>query len=139
MKELIARDIFGNVFEPGDFFLYCPGSQRNPSLRLGVFVDVTISTKGKSLPGQKQGPRRLDEILYPNVRVKLINENGLGESLALIAESTFCKRAALLSNPEFSIDSKLVQRAIQVRDDLIDTQLIRRSNERVSIDSEGSQ
>lgn len=139
MEELIARDIFGNAFEPGDFFLYCPGSQRNASMRLGVFIDIAIPDKRIPLPGKKKITRRMDEILQPNVRVKLINEHGFGEVLAQMAASTFSKRAALLPNPEFSIDSKLIQRAIQIKDDLIDSRLIRRSNERVSVDSERSQ
>lgn len=131
METIVATDIFGNVFEPGDVFVYCPGSKRNASMRVGVFIAVMPSSR--TADKMRKGDPEMD------VQIKLVNPYGLSESLGYIALHTFSERASLIANPEFRLDSKLIQRAIQVIDDLKDSGLIRGSNERVSVNPEGNQ
>lgn len=145
-KNFVAKDIFGNVFEPGDLFLYCPGSKRNASLKVGIFIEVKELIPLKKQKSEvkmsvtQQILQRMDQAKphRPDVRVKLMNDYGFGEVFSDIHLDTFGQRSSLLSHPEFVLDSKIIQRAIQVRDDLIDAGLIRRDYERISNHFQGT-
>lgn len=142
--QLIAKDIFGNAFEPGDFFLYCPGSKRNASLKMGIFIDVIPVTKPKANKSKAdlksaRDFRKIGAAPQPQARVKLLSDYGYGEVITCIDVDIFAKRAALYLTAEFTIDSNITKRAIQVRDDMRDSGLIGIENERVSINNEGTE
>lgn len=113
--ETVAKDIFDNVLEPGDFFLYSPGSQKQNKMRLGIFIGV-----------DRIAPKRLDEHASYKVKIKLIDELPFLETMASLDIHTFSQRAAFFSHPEFSLNNKLIQKAIRTRDELIDQGLIPR-------------
>jgi hypothetical protein len=100
----VITDIFGHQLEPGDIFVYCPGSKRSASLRVGIYIGTFINNND-----------------LEKVKIRLVTQRGLESAMSSIKPDIFSERCALVSNPHFHIGSTIMNNAIKSIDVLIES------------------
>lgn len=115
----VAIDLFGDIFEPGDFFVYAPGAKRHSNMTLGIF----IRTERKAFPPNKMSSTMIDIALVHFVNMDLKDEPDVKAIVSIPLES-FARRSAIIHEPAFQIKSALIQRGLQTLDLLRDRKLL---------------
>lgn len=100
----VVTDLFGHPLEAGDIFVYCPGSKRAASLRVGIFIETFTNNNG-----------------IEKVKIRLVTERGIETAMSSIKPEIFSERSSIVSNPHFHIGSELMNNAIKAIDQLIES------------------
>jgi len=101
---MAPTDIFGHTLDPGDIFVYCPGSKRNASLRVGIFIESFINNIGDF-----------------KIKVMLVTSPSKWSSkdvFSIIKPEVFSQRCSIVANPYFHIDSEIMIKTLKLIDKL---------------------
>lgn len=101
-NEIEINDILGTKLEAGDLVFYCPGSKRNATLKIGIFVGVFENEHYKA-----------------KAKIIFVSEfNRRTHHVSMVNLKTFSSRCAIIPNPLFHINSEKIITALKLLDDL---------------------